>query len=222
MNNVNKKILFPRRKRFLFKEYSVGLCRFNITQQDDTKILGSKIGLQVLSVFHNNIPIKGIYVFGRIGMGKTVLSTSIIKSFENTEDLLIDIKHKVIYRYYDTYPKCYHLDYYSFLRKDFPWKEKIELKSDELIIAEWSDYLPKQPVNYFENDRIEIELFYCFDKKDIITQTKVDAINFNEITADNSMRFASLIGYGAGIQLIENLKNDSELKQLIVDPTELE
>ena len=39
-----KKLLFPRRKRFLFKDYSEGLCRFNITQQNNTKLLGEKIG----------------------------------------------------------------------------------------------------------------------------------------------------------------------------------
>lgn len=210
-----------RKKRFLFKEYTDGTIRYDITDQNNTKILGKIVGQQILDSFKNNIPIKGLYVFGRIGMGKTVFSTEVIKNFESTEDLLIDVKHKIQYRYYDTYPKCYHIDYYDFLH-DFKWKEKIELKTDEMIIAEWSDFLPKRPINYFENDRIEIELYHCFNKKDICTQTKTKVLDFNEITKEGSMRFGTIIGYGNGIQIVENIKQNIDVKQFEVDPKELD
>lgn len=213
--------LFPRKPRFMFKEYTDETIRFDITKQNDTKILGTKIGKHILNSFKNNHPIKGVYIFGRIGMGKTVLSTAIINSFENTDDLLIDVKHKIQYRYYDTYPGCYHLDYYSFLRSDFQWKEKIQLNDNEMIIAEWSDYLPKRPISYFEDDKIEIELYPCFDKKTICTQRGVEKLNFTTITADGSMRFATFIGYGNGIDLIKKLKIDKDLEPIIVDPNEL-
>lgn len=211
----------PRKERFLFKEYSDETVRFDITDMNNTKLLGNVLGTAILKSFKDNIPVKGMYTFGRIGMGKTVLSTETIKSFENTEDLLIDIKHRVIYRYYDTYPKCYHLDYYNYLRLDFPYKDRIILDSDSMIIAEWSEYVPKYPINYFEDNRIEIELFHCKDKKDIVTQRKTDILNFSTITEEGTMRFASCIGYGNGIDLIKKLKMEQSIQALIVDPNEL-
>lgn len=216
--------MLKRKDRFLFSSYSTGTIRYDITKLSDTKLLGKKLGIEFLNSFKNNIPVKGMYVFGRIGMGKTVLATELIRNFENTDDLLIDVKHKVQYRYYDTYPKCYHLDYFYFLQDDFQWKNKIELKDDEMIIAEWSDYLPrspKDPIDYFEEDRIEVELYYCFDKKNICKEHWTNALNFTTITNDDSMRFASFIGYGKGINFIESLKQDQELNSLIVDPKDL-
>lgn len=209
-----------RKPRFLFKEYSEGTIRYDITNQTDTKLLGKKIGSLVLQSFKSNLPVKGIYTFGRIGMGKTVLSTEIIKRFENTEDLLIDVKHGVKYRHYDTYPQCWHIDYFDYFY-DSRLKTKFDLKEDEMIIAEWSDYIPKRPVNFFENDKIEIELYHCFDKKDIVTKTRTKVLNFDTITSEGSMRFASMIGYGNGIAVIEALKKDKELSKIVVDPSEL-
>lgn len=218
---INSDPSLPRKSRFLFKNYSKDTIRFDITKQIDTKLLGEKIGCLILQSFKNNFPVKGIYTFGRIGMGKTVLSTTIIKNFENTEDLLIDVKHGVKYRHYDTYPQCWHIDYFDYFI-DNKLRIKTDLKEDELIIAEWSDYLSKRPVNFFEENRIEIELYHCFDKKDITTKTKTKVLNFDTITSEGSMRFASMIGYGNGIAVIEALKQDQELSKIVVDPSELD
>lgn len=206
--------ILKRKQKFLFKENNIGTVRYDITNQSNSKILGENLGLQILNSFKNNVPLKGLYVFGRIGMGKTVLATAVISNFENTKDLLIDIKHRIQYRYYDTYPRCYHLDYYSYRRKDFQWKNKIELNSDEIIIAEWSEYLPS---NYFENDRIEIELYHCYNKNDIYEKINTRVLDFSEITSEGSLRFASLIGYGNGIQIIENIKDNNKLNNFIVN-----
>ena len=211
----------PRKQRFMFKEYSENTIRFDITNQSDTKLLGTEFGKLILQSFIDECPVKGVYTFGRIGMGKTVFSTAIINSFNNIEDLLIDVKHKVRYRFYDTYPKCHHLDYYDFLRPDFEYKNKIDLKPDEIIIAEWSEYIPKRPIDWFEPDKIEIELYHCFDKKSICTERKSDILNFNTITSEGSMRFASMIGYGNGIKIIQKLKEINSIQHLIVNPSEL-
>ena len=206
--------MLKRKQKFLFKENGIDTVRYDITKQSNSKVLGENLGIQILNSFKNNIPINGLYVFGRIGMGKTVLATAIINNFENTEDLLIDIKHDIQYRYYDTYPKCYHLDYYSYRHKDFQWKNKIKLNSDEIIIAEWSEYLP---INFFEKDRIEIELYHCYNKNDVYEKIKTRVLDFSEITSEDSLRFASLIGYGNGIKIIENLKNIDNLNNFISD-----
>lgn len=212
---------FKRKDRFLFKEYTEGKIRYDITSQNDTKLLGSVFGSVILSNFKHDNKIQGIYTFGRIGMGKTVFSTAIIKSFENTEDLLIDVKHGVRYRFYDTFPKCHHIDYYDVRCPDFEYKDKIELKENELIIAEWSERIQRNPIDFLEEDRIEVELYHCFDKKSICNEHFTDYLNFSTITSEGSMRFASFIGYGKGIAVVEELKAKEEVKHLIVDQNEL-
>ena len=210
-----------RQIQFLFEIYSEDTIRYDITEQSDTKLLGESLGKFFLESFKTGTPVKGMYVFGRIGMGKTVLSTAIINSFENTKDLLIDVKHRVDYRYYDTYPACHHVDYYRFGRTNFPCNEQIQLKENEMIIAEWADNLIKRNKLYFEEDRIDIELYHCFDKKNICKELSTPVFNKN-ITAEGSMRFASLVGYGNGIQVIKKLKKDKNLQHMIVDSSELD
>lgn len=209
-----------RQSKFLFQTYFKNSIRYDITEQSDTKLLGQYLGKLFLESFKNNIPVKGMYVFGRIGMGKTVLSTAIINSFENTENLLIDVKHRIDYRYYDTYPACHHIDYYRLGRNAFPYNERIQLKDNEMIIAEWSDNLIKRNKLYFEKDRIDIELYHCFDKKNICRELSTPVFSKN-ITTEGSMRFASLIGYGNGVSIIKSLKQIDELSRLIVNPDEL-
>lgn len=197
-----------RQKQFMFQEPSNAQARFDITKQEDCKQLGQQIGSTILQFFKEKTPVKGVYVYGRIGIGKTILSTHIVKSFDNVENLLIDIKHKVPFRKYSCWPAVYAYDCYSrrnaFYRNlwnsqlgDFP-----AMGLDEMILVQWSEWFPKEKM---ENDRIEIELMHCMDEQELWTNLSMTE-NAIDLNRPKTMHFASLCGYGNGAAAVEMLK----------------
>ncbi len=198
----------PRQKQFMFQEPANAQARFGITEQEESADLGRRIGSVILSLCRRRTPVKGVYVFGRIGIGKTILSTNLVKSFDDAEDLLVDIKHRVLFRKYSCWPAVYAYDCYS--RRDpfgvRAWNRNIgkfpAMGQEEMILVQWAEWFPKERM---EADRIEIELMHCMDEKELWTRPSMTE-NAEDLNRPGTMRFASMCGYGNGCAAVEMLK----------------
>lgn len=205
-NQPRKKLYhfaLERDEKFMYSDDSENTFRVDITDKSNTEKLGKLIGNLIVETYNENNPLKAIYLTGVAKTGKTTLTENIMKSFSAPDDFTIDRKPK--YQIYDNvYPKVHHIDYFAkrHLAKGI---NKESLNEDEFLIAEWPDALnPEQ----LEENRLEIECEIILENE-TITGKKLDFItryiHFDKEERSHT-RYATIIGYGNGIELLKKVK----------------
>ncbi len=187
----------------MFPEESENAACYDITDIKETENLGKHLGKLITQSFKDDAPVKGLYLFGKIGIGKSILVKNIINSMEKNTDKEIDVARREDTRKYNmVYPNVLHNDYYSNRFSRFYESAPI-LNKNEMIIAEWADNLKD---DFFDKDRIEIELLYLLPDESFSEKKTVLIRETKEMENPDVTRYATLIGYGNGIDVIEKLK----------------
>lgn len=86
--------------------------------------------------------LKGIFLTGPLGCGKTALTRKIVETLPGSEECDISSPSFTIYNRYPTFPPIIHCDLYK-CKTQFPqeildyWHDK-----NEILIMEWAEYFP--------------------------------------------------------------------------------
>ena len=151
-----KLVLIEREPRFLSVD---GVLRLNASNPDAVDSVGKAIGQFILASFRRQKPVRGIYLYGGYGSGKTRTANAILQGFQNADGVHLESKTRQNL-IESTFPKFRHIDYWLafqspvFLRI-LPEYAVPRFCGDEVLAAEWCLRLPE---TYFCKDRIEIEM----------------------------------------------------------------
>lgn len=86
--------------------------------------------------------IKGIFLTGPLGCGKTTLVRTIVEALPGSENCEISSPSFTVYNRYPTYPPIIHCDLYK-CQSNFP-QEILDYWHDQndILLLEWAEYFP--------------------------------------------------------------------------------
>ncbi len=197
------RFMVERLDKFKYDKDVENTLRLSISNENDTLALGNEIGNIISSMYHLNVPVTGIYLYGKFRIGKSTLIKGIVNSLEHIENNeKVDVKRMTRFQKYEmVYPNVYHIDYFKDRFTGFQ-VTPIELKDNEMLIAEWPETLNE---NSLEKNRIEIELLELGPNENITE--KSDVMIYQKLQHRQAL-YASMIGYDNGVQLIWKLKEN--------------
>ena len=148
-------ICIGRKERFIDGR---DVLRLDASKPEAAEAIGRAIGRFAAASFSGKTPIRGIYLYGGYGTGKSMLANAILHGFENSEGKSLNPRTRCE-TVDSTFPKCRHIDYWLTIQNPvisrlLPEYRQPVLGGGELLIGEWCDRLPEA---YFFGDRIEIE-----------------------------------------------------------------
>lgn len=199
---LNKKFTINRKQQFMFSEETENTVRFDVTLKEQIENLGKRIGQLILKSYKDMEPVMGVYIFAKHGNGKSLLVRNIVENLEKVENT--NVLPRMRKQKYTTYPVVQHIDYWQ--SPEIPiYNSKVVLSDNELLIAEWADNLKEE---YYEPNRIEIELLKLEENENIDEKESFIMTLGDREENDGKRKIATIVGYGYGKNLVENLKNE--------------
>ena len=171
--------------------------KFSLDSLEDSADFGIILsqGLSLLFNENKEYP-QALYLFGKLGLGKTTLTRSIVQALPGSERAEVDSPSFTLCHHYPTTPPIFHGDLYRLPENSAMPEEFLDIPNSALFILEWPENLH---IKEYTEDRLDI--FISFDEK---TTETLD----NKVKSCEKKRMIMMKAHGqGGFNLLSCVKN---------------
>ena len=198
---LERDIVLKRKHQFIYSGEKENSIRINVAHIDATMHLGGIIGQWFIERHHESGC--NLYLFGRIGIGKSTLVKGILEEFQGASET--PSFSSSIVKHYNTIPRCVVIDHWAYAKRMHnEYKRQIIAEPAEVFISESSERISPEE---FLSDRIEIELLSTEKIANVETQRETKKGAFTRVKSEYA-RIATVCAYGTNVGIIDKIKED--------------